>query len=213
MTTYEQGSGAGVAPYTRTGDDGTTTLGNLHRVPKSDTRIGAYAACEEANAMIGVTLASADLSAELVTVIGRLQNDLIEVQGDLVTPLKQNGDSQARIDDGYVQRVEEACGHYNDSLPVLETVVLPGGTQAGALLYQAGTMVRRAERMTWTAHEQHGDVNEIIGRYLNRMADLLFILGRVANAEHGDSTWVPGLTTKAGSLLPPPPESSGPPEG
>lgn len=208
MTEYDQGSGAGVAPYTRSGDDGSTTLGDLSRVTKTDSRITAYAACEEANASLGLVVAeSGALSARLVALLGRVQNDLVEVEGDLGTPMPKENDQQLRIDDAYVKRVEAAVDHYNDELPIVHGVVLPGGTEGGAHLYYAGTLVRRAERATWRACEEHGNVNEHVARYLNRLADLLFIIGRLANAEHGDFIWQPGLTSREG-LLPPEPELS-----
>lgn len=209
MTEYDQGSGAGVPPYTRTGDDGKTTLGDLSRVAKSDSRVEAYAACEEANAALGAVVAAAGaLAADVVTVLSRVQNDLVEVQGDLGTPVPDDNDPQRRIDDDYIQRVEEACDHFNNQLPLISTVVLPGGTESGAQLYQAGTIARRAERETWRACDEHKNVNRKVGPYLNRLADLLFVLGRLSNTEHGDAIWRPGLTEDAGSLLPPEPEAS-----
>lgn len=208
MTEYDQGSGAGVAPYTRSGDDGSTTLGDLSRVSKTDARLTAYAACEEANAALGLVVSAAGaLPARVVSVLGRIQNDLVEVEGDLGTPVRQDNDQQRRIDDAYVLRVEAACDHFNAQLPVISSVILPGGTESGAFLYHAGTLIRRAERETWRACEKHSDVNKHVPRYLNRLADLLFLLGRVANSEHGDFIWQPGLTTREG-LLPPEPEMS-----
>ena len=209
MTENDQGSGAGVPPYTRTGDDGKTTLGDLSRVAKGDSRVEAYASCEEANAAIGAVVAAAGaLPAEVVWTLSRVQNDLIEVQGDLGTPVPDRDDPQLRIDEGYVRRVEEACDHFNNQLPLVSTVVLPGGTESGAQLYQAGTLVRRAERETWRASDEHKDVNRQVGPYLNRLADLLFVLGRLSNTEHGDAVWQPGLTSAEGSLLPPEPEAT-----
>lgn len=130
----------------------------------------------------------------MVTVLTRVQNDLIDVAGDLGTPFKGGAD------DGYVSRVEEACRHYNATLRVLDTFVVPGGTHASALLYEAGTTVRRAERATWAAAERYDDINVVTARYLNRLADLLFVLGRATNVEHGDVTWQPGLTARVGLL-------------
>lgn len=209
MTENDQGSGAGVPPYTRTGDDGKTTLGDLSRVSKFDSRVEAYAAVEEANASLGVVVSAAGaLPANVVTVLSRVQNDLVEVQGDLGTPVPDRDDPQLRIDEGYVQRVEEACDHFNNDLPLVNTVVLPGGTESGAQLYQAGTLVRRAERETYRALDEHTDINSRIGSYLNRLADLLFVLGRMSNTEHGDAVWQPGLTSAEGSLVPPEPEAS-----
>lgn len=208
MSEYDQGSGAGVAPYTREGDDGRTTLGDLRRVPKTDSRIEAYAACEEGNAALGLVVAAAGaLHPRVVALLGRVQNDLVEVSGDLGTPVPEGDDQQRRVDHAYVVRVEAACDHFNAQLPVLSSVVLPGGTESGAALYHAGTVIRRAERETWRACDEHSDVNRHVARYLNRLSDLLFVLGRLANSEHGDFVWQPGLTEQDG-LLPPEPEMS-----
>jgi cob(I)alamin adenosyltransferase len=157
--------------YTRTGDDGTTGLGDGSRTPKTDPRLAAYADVEEANAAIGVDV-GADLCAPVVP-------------DPRYPPL--------RIDDRYVTRLEESCDAYNAGLEPLRSFILPGGAPGAALLHTARTVVRRAERSTWAAVEAHGDtVNPLTARYLNRLSDLLFILCRVANAGHGDILWKPG---------------------
>src|SRR5918999_137294 len=98
-----------------------------------------------------------------------------------------------RIDESYVTRLEEACDTYNADLEPLRSFILPGGGPGAALLHVARTVVRRAERSTWAAIEAHGDtINPLTARYLNRLSDLLFILCRVANADHGDILWKPG---------------------
>lgn len=200
MAVHEQADETGTPRYTRTGDEGITTLGDRSRVEKTDPRIAAYAACEEANTAIGVALASGTFPKDVATVLARLQNDIIEVEGDLGTPVRERDDRQTRIDDDYVRRLEEACEHYSSQLPELSSFVIPGGTLGGALLYRAYTDVRRAERTTWAAVEECGDVNDLVGRYLNRLSELLFVLARTSNAEHGDAMWEPGLTTRVGLL-------------
>lgn len=198
------------AAYTRTGDDGTTTLGDLSSVAKTDSRIAAYAACEEANAAIGVAIASASAPSQTADIVlVRVQNDLLEVQGDLGTPVPAGPDPQRRIDDGYVSRVEKACDFFERDLPPLSTSVLPSGTETGALLYQASSLVRRAERAAWRALEEHDGVNVGAARYLNRLGSLLFVLARVSNAEHGDVLWQPGLTATEGLLPGGPDEEPG----
>ena len=200
MADHEQAAETGAPRYTRTGDEGITTLGDRSRVEKTDPRIAAYAACEEANTALGLALASGAFPKDVVTVLARLQNDLIEVEGDLGTPLKDRDDRQSRIDENYVRRIEEACEHFSSQLPELSSFVIPGGTLGGAMLHRAYTDVRRAERATWSAVDQCGDVNIRTGRYLNRLSELLFVLARTANAEHGDTLWQPGLTARVGLL-------------
>ena len=98
-----------------------------------------------------------------------------------------------RIDESYIIRLEQACDAYNESLPVLRSFVLPGGTPGSALLHVARTVVRRAERAAWAAVQAHGEaVNLLAVKYLNRLSDLLFILARVANQPGGDLLWKPG---------------------
>ncbi|MGH3319452.1 MAG: cob(I)yrinic acid a,c-diamide adenosyltransferase [Streptosporangiaceae bacterium] len=184
--------------YTRTGDEGTTALGDMSRVSKNDSRIHAYADCEEANAAIGVALAlGGTLTRETVNLLGRVQNDLFDVGADLAAPLSsETRNPPIRIDASYVEFLESACDHHNEGLPTLRSFILPGGTVAASLLHLARTVVRRAERTAWRALDDHGDgVNPYTARYLNRLSDLLFILARTANAEHGDMLWRPGLAT------------------
>ena len=180
--------------YTRTGDDGTTGLGDGSRTPKTDPRLAAYADVEEANAAIGVAVSLGGLPDDIVAVLRRAQNDLFDVGADLCAPVVPDPRyPPLRIDDRYVTRLEESCDAYNAGLEPLRSFILPGGAPGAALLHTARTVVRRAERSTWAAVEAHGDtVNPLTARYLNRLSDLLFILCRVANAGHGDILWKPG---------------------
>jgi cob(I)alamin adenosyltransferase len=180
--------------YTKTGDDGTTGLGDGSRTAKTDPRLAAYADVEEANSAIGVALSMGDLPDGIAAALRRVQNDLFDVGADLCSPVVPDPEyPPLRIDDSYVARLEEACDTYNADLAPLRSFILPGGVPGAALLHVARTVVRRAERSTWTAVEAHGEaINPLAARYLNRLSDLLFILCRVANADHGDILWKPG---------------------
>ncbi|MGW1195997.1 cob(I)yrinic acid a,c-diamide adenosyltransferase [Streptomyces sp. NPDC002536] len=185
--------------YTRTGDDGTTALGDMSRTVKTDTRIAAYADANEANAAIGVAIALGQLPEDVTAVLVRVQNDLFDVGADLATPVMENPALSKkmapplRVEQSYIDRLEADCDHFLEPLEKLRSFILPGGTPGAALLHQACTVVRRAERSTWAALEMHGDImNHLTATYLNRLSDLLFILARTANREVGDVLWVPG---------------------
>ncbi|NLT53289.1 MAG: cob(I)yrinic acid a,c-diamide adenosyltransferase [Actinomycetales bacterium] len=186
--------------YTRTGDDGTTSLGDASRAHKTDSRLIAYADVDEANSAIGVVLAVAedDLDPAVAALLRRVQNDLFDVGADLCTPLTETPrHPPLRITPVYVEELERACDTYNALVAPLRSFVLPGGTVAAAHLHVARTVVRRAERSTWAAVQEHGTaaeggLNPVTARYLNRLSDLLFILARIANGDAGDVLWTPG---------------------
>ena len=181
--------------YTRTGDDGTTALADGTRAAKTDSRLAAYADVEEANCAIGVAVAMGALGAEITELLSRIQNELFDVGADLANPVtgKPPAYPPLRIDETYISALERACDSYNAGLPVLRSFVLPGGTPGAALLHTARTVTRRAERSAWAAVNEHGEsVNPLAAQYLNRLSDLLFILGRRANADRGDVLWRPG---------------------
>ena len=180
--------------YTRTGDDGTTALGDMSRARKTDTRLAAYADTDEANSAIGVAVTVGQLPADISQVLLRIQNELFDVGADLCNPVTPNpAYPPLRVDDGYITALERDCDMFNEGLPVLRSFVLPGGTPAAALLHVARTVVRRAERSTWAALEVYREsMNPLTARYLNRLSDLLFILARRANEGHGDLLWKPG---------------------
>jgi cob(I)alamin adenosyltransferase len=191
--------------YTRTGDDGTTALGDFSRTSKNDPRLIAYAEVDEANSSIGVALAmtaatdGAALDEQIVALLSRVQNDLFDVGADLCTPLTEAPPERPplRVTAEYIDRLEQACDAWNADLPALRSFILPGGTPGSAFLHVARTVTRRAERAVWAAIEAHGTegdgaVNPLTAKYLNRLSDLLFILCRAANGEAGDVLWVPG---------------------
>ena len=181
--------------YTRTGDDGTTALGDMSRVGKNDLRLHAYADTDEANSSLGVAIALGDLSEDVVSLLTRIQNDLFDVGADLCTPIVPDpAYPPLRVQQQYVDALEAACDRYNDVLEPLRSFVLPGGAAGSALLHVSRTVVRRAERSTWAALETFGEtMNPLTATYLNRLSDLLFILSRHANiSAGGDVLWVPG---------------------
>ena len=180
--------------YTRTGDDGTTGLGDMSRTSKTDPRLAAYADVEEANSAIGVAVTLGRLTEDVTAVLRWIQNDLFDVGADLCTPVVADPQyPPLRNTETYVDRLEGACDAFNAELAPLRSFILPGGTPGAALLHVARTTTRRAERTIWSAIEAHGDsVNPLTARYLNRLSDLLFILCRVTNAEQGDVLWKPG---------------------
>ena len=179
--------------YTRTGDDGTTALGDMSRVRKTDPRVGAYADCDETNAAIGMAVALGDLPERVTDVLRRIQNDLFDVGADLCTPVVAEPDfPPLRVEASYTERLEGWCDEFNEVLPKLSSFLLPGGTPGAALLHHARTLARRAERSGWLLVEADPDRTGLEAiRYLNRLSDLLFILARTANPE-GDVLWQPG---------------------
>jgi cob(I)alamin adenosyltransferase len=180
--------------YTRTGDAGETRLGDMSVTTKNDSRLHAYAHVDEANAQIGVALATGGLEDDVVTMLTRIQNDLFDVGADFCTPVVENPEfPPLRIEQDYIDRLEGWCDQYNEDLPKLRSFILNGGTPGAALLHVARTVVRRAERAGWAAYEDHeATMNVLAIKYLNRLSDLLFILARHANRENGDVLWVPG---------------------
>ncbi len=183
--------------YTRTGDDGTTSLGDASRAAKTDPRLAAYADVDEANCAIGAAVTLGGLPAEITSLLVQLQNELFDVGADLCNPVSAAAGPPPypplRISEEYVTRLEQACDRFNEGLPVLRSFVLPGGSAGATALHTARAVVRRAERSAWAAIEAHGEaVSPLPARYLNRLSDLLFILARRANEPDGDLLWKPG---------------------
>lgn len=184
--------------YTRTGDDGSTGLGDGSRRPKHDLRVAAYGTVDEANSALGLVLLQ-PLPARLAGPLRALQNELFDVGSDLCVP-GPAGD-KLRILPAYTERLERWIDEENARLAPLASFVLPGGSPAAAHLHLARTVVRRAERLVseLAAHEP-GAVNPEVLRYLNRLSDLLFVLARVANEDGArDVLWRPGATRGEGA--------------
>jgi cob(I)alamin adenosyltransferase len=179
--------------YTKTGDAGTTALGDGSRTSKNDARLEAFATVDEANSFIGVALSYA-IEQDVREVLLCIQNDLFDVGADLCTPVVDGPKvTPLRVTEAQVERLEALIDHYNKNLSVLRTFVLPSGTELAAHLHVARTVTRRAERETWKAIHLFADgVNVLTAKYLNRLSDLLFVLARYANREIGDNLWVPG---------------------
>jgi cob(I)alamin adenosyltransferase len=181
--------------YTRGGDRGETSLGDGLRVPKHSLRVAAYGTVDEANAAIGLArlFADADADADADAMLGRVQNDLFDLGADLCTP--EGGRRAAgalRVQAAQVERLEQEIDGMNAALRPLDSFILPGGSAAAAHLHLARTIVRRAERLV-SEMAVSEPVNPEVLRYLNRLSDHLFVLGRRAN-DHGrlDVLWVPG---------------------
>jgi len=179
--------------YTKTGDQGTTSLGDGSRTSKNDARLEAFSTVDEANSSIGVAL-SMEIDADVKEVLLRIQNDMFDVGADLCTPVIDDPKyPPLRVTEEQVTRLENLIDQYNEPLSTLRTFVLPSGTPLAAQLHVARTVVRRAERQTWNAIHAFGEgVNITTAKYLNRLSDLLFVLSRHANREIGDVLWVPG---------------------
>ncbi len=179
--------------YTRTGDDGTTALGDMSRVHKTDPRLGAYADVDETNSAIGVAIALGGLTEDVVQLLTRVQNELFDLGADLCTPMVENpAYPPLRVVQEYVDELERACDHYNGGLEKLSSFILPGGSPGAALIHVCRTTARRAERSAWALRQVEPETtNALTTTYLNRLSDLLFILARVANRGN-DVLWSPG---------------------
>jgi cob(I)alamin adenosyltransferase len=188
--------------YTKTGDDGTTALGDNSRTSKNDPRLEAFATVDEANSNIGVVV-STNLESEISKLLTVIQNDLFDVGADLCTPVVDNPEYEPlRITEEQITWLESMIDKYNASLAPLQSFVLPSGTPTSARLHVARTVVRRAERETWRAISQFGaGVNPLTAKYLNRLSDLLFVLARWSNQEVGDVLWMPGKNRNTDSTL------------
>jgi cob(I)alamin adenosyltransferase len=168
--------------YTRTGDSGTTGLGDGARVPKEHVRVEAYGTVDEANSALGVVLAVPGKPAEVTQCLTRNQHELFDLGGELCIP------GHRIISDTDVKRLEDALDHLNESLPALKEFILPGGGPAAAACHLARTIVRRAERRVWALARVESVAPEV-PRYLNRLSDLLFVAARVlARHESGSET-------------------------
>ena len=172
--------------YTRTGDKGTTGLGDGSRVDKDNLRVDTYGTIDELNSSIGLCL-SASPAKQVGACLTRIQHELFDLGGELCMP------GFALVPDSYIQGLENDLDRFNEGLPPLKDFILPGGTEAAARCHQARTVCRRAERRLVTLAREE-DINEASVRYLNRLSDLLFVMARLlARADGGTEViWVHG---------------------
>ena len=165
--------------YTRTGDDGTTGLGDGSRTDKDSLRVEAYGTVDEANSTIGVVLAVDSVPEGIRRSLMQVQHDLFDLGGELCIP------GHAAVETAFVQRLEDTLDALNEGLPPLKDFILPGGGAAAAACHVARTVVRRAERRVISLARTESVRGEVI-EYLNRLSDLLFVIARVlARAESG----------------------------
>ena len=171
---------------TRTGDAGTTGLGDGSRVAKDCLRIEVIGEVDELNSSLGVLLAE-ELPPDVRAVLLAVQNDLFDLGGEICIP------GATVIGAAHITRLEESVRKFNDTLSALKEFILPGGTRAAALAHLSRTVCRRAERrLVQLANSE--SVSDFARKYVNRLSDLLFVLGRVLNQAggRGDVLWVPG---------------------
>ena len=165
--------------YTRTGDDGTTGLGDGTRVPKDSLRVEAFGTVDELNSAIGVLLATPEIPAAVAACLTEVQHELFDLGGELCIP------GHRAITAEQVMRLEKSLDAFNDTLPALKEFILPGGGPAAAACHMARAIARRTERRVWTLAKAES-VSAEVARYLNRLSDLLFVLARVlARHERG----------------------------
>lgn len=165
--------------YTRTGDDGSTGLGDGARVPKESLRVEAYGTVDEANSAVGVVLAAPGLPAALTACLIGVQHDLFDLGGELCIP------GHRMVTAAYIERLETMLDGFNEDLPPLKDFILPGGGPAAAACHVARAVSRRAERRVWSLARVEAVAPEAL-KYLNRLSDLLFVLARVlARHERG----------------------------
>jgi cob(I)alamin adenosyltransferase len=170
--------------YTRTGDDGSTGLGDGSRVPKESLRVDAYGTVDEANSTIGVVIAVPTIPGAVKECLLDIQHDLFDLGGELCIP------GHRMIAAAHVDRLEDRLDAFNESLPPLEEFILPGGGAAAAACHVARAVCRRAERCTW-ALARAEDVSPDVLKYLNRLSDLLFVIARVLarHSEGSETLW------------------------
>jgi cob(I)alamin adenosyltransferase len=166
--------------YTRTGDDGTTGLGDGSRVAKDHPRVEAYGTVDETNSAVGVVLAIATIPQAVRDCLTRVQHDLFDLGGELCIP------GHKIVTAEYITRLENELDAFNDPLPALKEFILPGGGPAAAACHLARTICRRAERCCWTlSHSEIVSAESL--KYLNRLSDLLFVIARVLARQEGGS--------------------------
>jgi len=180
--------------YTRTGDDGTTALGSGARRKKYDLRIAAYGTLDELNAVLGLVRLHTAGQADLDAALGRIQNDVFDVEADLSLAEKGPGGARLTVTDAQVQWLEGQIDKLNADLAPLKSFILPGGSATSAWLHLARTVCRRAERIMVELKDQPDEtVTDASLKYVNRLSDFLFVAGRYANDKGArDVLWAPG---------------------
>ncbi|MET0332337.1 MAG: cob(I)yrinic acid a,c-diamide adenosyltransferase [Dyella sp.] len=180
--------------YTRTGDDGSTGLGDGSRTPKDSLRVSAYGTVDELNSTIGMVLATPDLDRAVADALTPIQHELFDLGGELCIP------GMAMIEDADITRLEDVLDAFNEPLPALKDFILPGGGMAAACCHLARTVCRRAEREV-VALSRVESVRPQAQRYLNRLSDLLFVLCRVLarSSGHGEVLWQHQRRRRAGT--------------
>jgi cob(I)alamin adenosyltransferase len=180
--------------YTRTGDDGTTSLGNGERRKKYDLRVDAYGTLDEVNAAIGLVRLHTEKIAQLDAMLARIQNDLFDVEAELCLSEKGPGGARMTVTGAQVEWIEQQIDNLNAELQPLRSFVLPGGTPAAAYLHLARTICRRGERlMVELKDREPAGAGDAALKYVNRLSDFLFVAGRYANDKGArDVLWEPG---------------------
>ena len=180
--------------YTRTGDDGTTSLGSGARRKKYDLRVDAYGTLDEVNAVLGIVRLHTDADKDFDAALSRIQNDLFDVEADLCLSEKGPGGARLTVTDAQVEWLEGQIDKLNENLAPLRSFILPGGTAAAAYLHLARTVCRRAERIMVELRDQPGEeVSPPSLKYVNRLSDYLFVAGRYVNDKGAkDVLWAPG---------------------
>lgn len=179
--------------YTKTGDKGTTSLGDMSRVSKTDARIHATASVDRLNSYLGVVLLN-EMDEPIRQLLVTIQNDLFDVGADICTPVIENPKVEPlRILQNEIEFLERKIDEFNKKLPSLKSFVLPSGSPLAAHLHVARTLARDAERDVWAALEVYGTgMSSLTAMYLNRLSDMLFVLARIANKQTGEILWIPG---------------------
>ena len=179
--------------YTRTGDKGSTQLGNSKRVDKNSLRVDAYGSVDEANATIGLSILRTNIKIKKILQI--IQNDLFDLGADLCMPDKKNI-QKLKITKDRVDYIEKKIDSFNKELAPLNSFILPGGSESSTYLHIARTVTRRAERKVCALSKKER-INPVAIIYLNRLSDLLFVLARYTNNKgKKDILWKPGKNLK-----------------
>ncbi|MEC7671754.1 MAG: cob(I)yrinic acid a,c-diamide adenosyltransferase [Pseudomonadota bacterium] len=183
--------------YTKTGDDGTTALGNGERIAKSSKRVSAYGSVDELNSFIGLarSFIESDKLQELDKILATIQNDLFDLGADLCIPDKDKNADSLKIVNNYVKNLEREIDKLNSQLEPLRSFILPGGTKVSAYIHIARTIARRCEReMIELRQIEKAEISKEAVQYINRLSDFLFVAARYVNlkSDFDDILWIPG---------------------